>query len=253
MQVVAIKTDRLTSGSQSLVSVLDAALPKRLAEGSVVAISSKIVALCEGRTVPIGSIDKDDLIAQEAQYFLPRPLSRYDVSFTITHDMLVPTAGIDESNGNGNYVLWPADPQASANMVRAYLSERYGLQDVGVLLTDNCIRPLRWGVTGMSIAASGFEPVKNAIGEPDLFGRELRYTKESIQDGLAAAAALVMGEGKLQTPIVIITDVPFVTFTHRDPMADELAELVIDPADDMYEPFLTAVDWQPGKGGVRGV
>lgn len=245
MQITAYKTDKITSGSTSLFAVLDAALPK-LAEGSVVAVSSKIAGLCEGRTVPIGSVDKDDLIARECQRYLPRRLSHYNVSFTIAHDMLVPTAGIDESNGNGNYVLWPVDPQATANAVRAHLCEHFGAQNVGVILTDNCLRPMRWGVTGMPIAISGFEPLKNGIGEPDLFGRELQFTKESIQDGLAAAAALVMGEGRLQTPLAVITDVPFVTFTRRDPTTDELAELIISPEDDMYEPFLTAVDWQQG-------
>jgi dihydrofolate synthase / folylpolyglutamate synthase len=246
MQITAYKTDKLTSGAKSLAAVLDAALPA-LTENSVVAVSSKIAALCEGRTVPIGSIDKDDLIAQEANRYLPRSLSRYNVSFTIARDMLVPTAGIDESNGDGNYVLWPADLQATTNAVRAHLCEHFGIQNVGVILTDNCIRPMRWGVTGMAIAASGFEPVRNAIGEPDLFGRELQFTKESIQDGLAAAAALVMGEGSQQTPIAVITDVPFVTFIRRDPTASELAELVIAPEDDMYAPFLAAVGWQQGK------
>jgi len=248
MRVQAYQTDRLTSGARTITDVLDATLPE-LQEGSVVVVASKIVALCEGRTVPTASIDKDELIAREAQRYLPRRRSRYDVSFTIIHDMLVPTAGIDESNGNGNYVLWPADPQASANAIRVHLMEKYSVKDVGVILTDNCLRPLRWGVTGMAIASSGFVPVEDCIGQPDLFGRQLKYTKESIQDGLAAAATIVMGEGGRQTPIAIIEDVPFVTFTQRDPTAEELAALRIAPEDDMYEPFLTAVQWQSGNAG----
>jgi F420-0:gamma-glutamyl ligase len=246
MQLTAYQTDIVKSGVKSLFAVLDAALPK-LGEGSVVAVSSKVAALCEGRTIPIGSVDKDELIARESQRYLPRRLSRYNVSFTIAHDMLIPTAGIDESNGDGNYVLWPVDPQATANAVRAHLCKQHGVQDLGVILTDNCIRPMRWGVTGMAIAASGFEAVHNAIGEPDLFGRKLQFTKESIQDGLASGAALVMGEGGRRTPFVVITDVPFVTFTRRDPTAEELAELLISPEDDMYEPFLAAVDWKQGR------
>jgi F420-0:gamma-glutamyl ligase len=126
---------------------------------------------------------------------------------------------------------------------------RFGIQDVGVVLTDNCLRPLRWGVTGMSIAASGFEPVKDMIGTPDLFGRPYEYAKESIQDGLAAAAALVMGEGDQRTPLAVITDLPSITFTRRDPTEAELAALHIDLADDMYGPFLTAVQWQKGERG----
>jgi dihydrofolate synthase / folylpolyglutamate synthase len=245
MQVVAYTTDKITVNSHTLEAVLVAAIPA-LAERTIVAITSKVAALCEGRAVPIDGTDKDTLIAREAQRYLPRSRSRYNVSFTITHDMLVPTAGIDESNGNGSYVLWPKDPQTTANRARAFLCAHFGVQDVGVILTDSALRPMRWGVTGMAIAASGFTPVRDAIGEPDLFGRELRFTKESMQDGLASAAALVMGEGNQQTPIAVITDVPFVTFTRRDPTPEELQALVIDPADDIYAPFLTAVDWQTG-------
>jgi dihydrofolate synthase / folylpolyglutamate synthase len=57
---------------------------------------------------------------------------------------------------------------------------------------------------------------------------------------------MVMGEGGQQTPIALITDVPFVTFTGRDPTPEELQALIIDPKDDIYAPFLTAVDWQKG-------
>jgi dihydrofolate synthase / folylpolyglutamate synthase len=250
MRVTAYKTDKITSGSHILEQVLDAALPE-LHEGSVVAISSKVAALCEGRTVPMESTDKDDLIAAQATKFLPRTAGNYKVSFTITHDMLVPTAGIDESNGNGSYVLWPADPQATANKIRQYLAERFKVAHVGVILTDSAIRPLRWGVSAIAIASSGFELVHSAIGKPDLFGRTLQFTTESIQDGLAAAAALVMGEGAQQTPIAVLEDLPFVTFTDRDPTPEELQALVIHPADDIYAPFLTAVDWRQGEGKQR--
>lgn len=246
MQVTAHRTPKLTSGTSSITDVLAGALPK-LTERTVVAITSKVVALCEGRTVPLEGTDKDELIAREAAYYLPRSLSRYNVSFTITRDMLVPTAGIDESNGNGSYVLWPRNPQDSANAIRAFLCRHYNVQDVGVVLTDSALRPLRWGVTGMAIAFSGFEPVHDAIGTADLFGRKLQYTKEGIQDGLAAAATLVMGEGARQIPIVSITDIPFVTFIRRDPSAEELAALRIAPEDDLYGPFLTAVPWKNGR------
>jgi F420-0:gamma-glutamyl ligase len=246
MQITAYRTDKITSGSHTLEQVLVAAIPA-LPDYSVVAISSKVAALCEGRTVPIGSIDKDELIAQESQRYLPRTNSRYNVGFAITHNIMTSMAGIDESNGDGNYVLWPKDPQATVNAARAFLCEHFGVQNVGVILTDNYVRPLRWGVSAVAIATSGIEPVHDLIGEEDLFGRKLVFTKESIQDGLACAAALVMGEGNQQTPIAVATDLPFVTFTRRNPTQAELDAMIIDPADDIYEPFLTAVDWQQGK------
>lgn len=246
MRIRAIKTEKITVNGCKLTELLDKSLDS-LEQGSVVAISSKVAGLCEGRAVPLNKARKDDLIRQESKLYLPSNLSRYGTSFSITNNLLVPMAGIDESNADGNYSLWPKDPQATVNAIRTYLSERFGLQDVGVILTDSCVRPLRWGVTGIAVAASGFEAVENDIGKADLFGRPLECTKTSIQDGLAAAAALVMGEADQQTPIAVIDDLPFVTFTRRNPNAKELAEQIIEPEDDLYAPMLTSVKWLKGE------
>ena len=58
-----------------------------------------------------------------------------------------------------------------------------------------------------------------------------------------------MGEGKEQTPLALITDVPFVQFQSRNPTNDEITNLRIDIADDMYAPLLTKADWK--KGGRK--
>lgn len=247
MKITAYKTEIVTAGSHNLQDLATTFLPK-LEECSVIAVSSKVVALCEGRIVPIEGADKDKLIHQQASRYLPRTFDSYNVTFTIAHNMLVPTAGIDESNGNGAYVLWPEDPQASVNTLRRHLCEHFGLKHVGVVMTDSCMRPLRWGVTGIAVASSGFEAVKQCMGEPDLFGRPLQVTRESIQDGLAAAATVVMGEGAQQTPFAVIEDVPFVTFTGRDPTKEELDAEIIQPEDDLYAPFLAGAPWEQGDG-----
>lgn len=246
MRVTAYKTEKIVDASQSLFEVVCAALPQ-LPEKSVVAVSSKIAGICEGRLVPIGSVDKDELIARESERYLPRSLSRYNASFAITHHVLVPSAGIDESNGNGNYVLWPADPQATANQLRRDLCRHFKREDLGLILTDSTVQPMRWGVIGIAIASSGFEAVEDDIGTADIFGRPLQKTKTSIQDGLAAAAALVMGETNQQTPLAVLEELPFVRFTHRDPTPEELAAMRIEPEDDLYGPFLASVAWHKGS------
>jgi len=246
MHVQAYKTDKITVGSHQLFAVLDAALPP-LSENSVVAVAAKIVSLCEGRAVPIADADKDALIAQESQRYLSRSASKYDVSFTITRNMLVPSAGVDESNADGYYVLWPADLQASANAIREYLRQRDGLKTLGVVLTDSVTRPLEWGTTGGAIAYSGFVPLKNYIGSDDLFGRKLEYHTASIANGVAAAATLVMGEGSEQTPLAVIQDIPFVIFQDHTPTQAELESLKIEPTDDLYWPLLSNAPWQPGE------
>jgi dihydrofolate synthase / folylpolyglutamate synthase len=245
MKVIPITTDPITTRDRDLFAVLDRSLPS-LPERSIVAVTSKIVAICEGRVVRIGDIVKAALVEQEAEYFLPPSESRYGITLTIHHNLLVPTAGIDESNGDGHYVLWPRDPQTSANQIRRHLVERFSLREIGVLITDSTTRPLRWGVTGVALAHSGFAALNDYVGHPDIFGHSLTVTKANIRDGLAAAAVVVMGEADEQTPLAIIDDLPFVTFQGRDPTDDEVTSLNIPREDDLYAPLLMRAPWQAG-------
>lgn len=246
MYITTIKTHKITTKDTDILKILDQYVSE-LSEKSILAVTSKIVSVCEGRVVAVDSIDKDELIQQEAQYYLPRSENPYHVSLTITRDMLVATAGIDESNADGKYVLWPENPQASASMIRSYLREKFGLQHLGVVITDSRTAPLRWGVTAVAIAYSGFLPLKDYIGTPDLFDRPFHFEKLSIADSLATAASVVMGEGSEQTPLAVIADTSFVSFRKNDPSREELDALKISLDKDIYAPFLKSVHWKKGK------
>jgi putative folate metabolism gamma-glutamate ligase len=247
MKVSAFKTDIIIAG-RALDEVLDRHLTD-VPENSIVAITSKVAGICEGRLVPLGSIEKDELVKRESHYFLNPALSKYNMSFTVTQGTLVPVAGIDESNGNGQYVLWPSDPQKSANEIRTYLKQRFKLKNVGVVLTDSTARPLHYGTEGVAISYSGFAPSNNYIGQPDLFGRPFKISISNILDALAAAAVVVMGEGTEQTPIATIEDVPFVKFQNHDPAPEELESFFLTHMnDDLFAPFLKNAPWQ--KGGL---
>src|SRR3989344_5382212 len=100
MIVTPIKTEKITSDHKDLFEILDKSLPE-MKENSVLAVTSKIVAICEGRVTKMEDVNKDALIEQESQYYLERKDNPYNVSLTITRNNLVATAGIDESNGNG--------------------------------------------------------------------------------------------------------------------------------------------------------
>ncbi|MEK7577977.1 MAG: coenzyme F420-0:L-glutamate ligase [Patescibacteria group bacterium] len=202
MNIKAIKTEPVTKETGDIYTLLEKSISS-LEENSVLVVTSKIVSICEGRIIKIGTTDKDTLIAQEAEYYLPHTESKYDVTLTINHNLLVPTAGIDESNGNGYYILWPKDPQKSANSIREYLIKRFLRNHVGVIITDSRSSPLRWGTTGVSLSHSGFLALNNYIGEPDVFGRTLTMTKANIADGMAMGAVTVMGEGREQTPLAL--------------------------------------------------
>ena len=160
--------------------------------------------------------------------------------------LLIPAAGIDESNGNGYYILWPEDLQEMANRVRQHLRKRFLIRKLGVIITDSKTMPLRWGTTGVAISYSGFSPLYDYIGKRDIFGRKFKMQKANIVDALAASAVLVMGEGAEQTPLAIIEDVPFIKFQEKNPSKKELKDFLINMDDDLYCPLLKSVKWKKG-------
>lgn len=246
MQIRTIKTHKITIRDTDIFKVLERYI-KKLNEKSIVVVTSKIVAICEGRMVKIGNVDKRKLLENESEYFLPPEENKYNVSLAIKNNFLVAGAGIDESNGNGYYILWPSDPQKWANKIREYLVKKFGVKHVGVIITDSKTTPLRWGVTGACIAHSGFKLLKDYRGEPDIFGRHLIFTTQNIGEGLACAATLQMGEGDEQQPLAIIEDVPFVEFQTRNPTKEELQTLRINIEDDLYSSLLKNAGWRMGK------
>jgi F420-0:gamma-glutamyl ligase len=226
----------------ALFDIIDAAITT-LDERSVVAVSSKIVAICEGSLVPMTNTDKDALVREQAEMYLP-PDNEYHASLTVKHNMLIANAGIDESNGDGNYVLWPQAPQESANHIRFHLQEKFEVADVGVVIVDSRITPLRWGTTGTALSHSGFDALNDYVSQSDIFGRPFNFEKANIADGLAGAAVLVMGEGAECTPIAVMSDLPFVTFHRRDPTDEELAQLHIPLDKDLYRDILALPQWR---------
>ncbi|MGE5309973.1 MAG: coenzyme F420-0:L-glutamate ligase [Sphaerimonospora mesophila] len=249
VKVEAIKTRTVRAGEITLPDLLVESI-QELPEYSIVAISSKVVALCENRVVDSNSTTRADLVKQEADYYLPPEFLAYNYGFAIAQGTLIASAGIDESNGDGHWVLWPKDPFASANAARELLRDKFGRKHVGVIITDsNCLPPLRRGTIGIMVAWSGFQALNDLRGTPDLFQREFKVSVSAIAGGLAAAANVVMGEGAESTPITVISEVDFVKFTDHDPTPDEIAAAFVDKNEDLYAPFLNSVNWQRGAGG----
>lgn len=249
MIVTPIHTQVITSRSVDLVDLLVESLPG-LKEGSIVAITSKIVSLCEGRTVPVKNTDKAALIKQESELYTD-PLGQYGFVFTVADGTLIPGAGIDESNAGDNYILWPADAQATANYIWQALRRKYNVQHLGIVITDSTCKPLRRGVVGIAMAHCGFAAFKNYVGTPDLFGRPFTVSQSSIAEGLAATAVLCMGEGTERTPVCLIEDVLFVEFVHQPPTDQELKDFYIPIDEDLFAPMIQAVAWHTGGRPAR--
>lgn len=245
MIVTAIKTERVSPEKQSLSDFLDRSLVS-LSENSLVVITSKVVALCEGRFIAKTNSITDDLISIEADYYLPKDSSPYGVPLTIRDNTFVARAGIDASNTDGVYSLLPIDSYATARMVRKYLIERFRVNNIGVIISDSHSLPLRRGVTGVAIGWSGFVGLKGYENTPDIFGHAFT-THTNIVDALATSAVLAMGEGAEQTPLAVITDISFVEFCANSPTEEELAFFKPKLEDDLFAPLLNYSQLKKGK------
>ncbi len=234
MQFIPIKTNPILPPKEDIYGVLDKFLPK-LKERDVLLITSKILAIHQGRCVKIApEIDKKELVKKEAERYAVSHSPSGDWTLTIKNYTLIPSSGIDESNGNGYYILWPKDIPKLAKEICQYLKKKFSLKNLAVIVTDSHTIPLRYGVLGISVGFYGLEPLYNYQGKPDIFGRKLKHTKTNIVDALSVMGVLLMGEGKERTPMLIIRNAKFVRFTERA----TYKKLVIPPDKDIYKPLL---------------
>lgn len=236
MIVTPIKTHIVRPDEQALLPFLDLNL-KDLPECSILALSAKIVSLCENRVADL-SRDKESLIQAEADYFLPKKFRHFGASGTIIHHAFIGAAGIDESNACGKYVLLPQNPQLAADTIYQYLRKRFGRKQIGVLITDSHSTPMRRGASGIALAYRGFVGLRDYQGKPDLFGRKLLMEQANIPDALACAAVLTMGEGNEQTPLALFEDIPHITFDENTPTPEELSQFFVDLENDIFSPLI---------------
>lgn len=247
MHVHALKTHAIGVG-ESLFAILDDTLPS-LKEGTVVAVTSKIISLCQGRVVAKKDVSsKKELIVQEAEAYLDVDPSQHNFHLTITHGVLIPSAGIDESNGDDVYILYPKHLFQTAEDICHHLRQKHSLKHLGVIITDSHTTPLRRGVTGLGLSFSGFLPLYNYQGQLDIFKRPLRVTQTNIVDALAASAVFMMGEGAEQTPLAILHDIPRITFLERPLTMVEKKSISIPVDEDLYGPFLKNPQWVWKRG-----
>jgi len=218
----------------------------RLREGDVLAVASKVVSIHEGLCLPVEANDKKALARKESSLFLPnaRAAGR-NVFHTIARGVLIRNAGIDESNGKGHYILWPKNPDASASRLRRALKLHFRLKHLGVIITDSTSTPLRRGAIGFALGYSGFQPLYDYRGLPDIFGRRLKMEQANLADALAAAAVLVMGEGNEQTPLAVIREVPKTIWQGRRTRRG-WSEFRVSLKDDIFAPFWRRVRWKKG-------
>ena len=231
MQVLPIKTRVFLEGENLLEFILEHV--KKVQENSVLVVTSKIVALSEVRTAKIkNQKDLARLIKKESDFAVETEF----VWLTIKDGLIMPSAGIDESNANGKVILLPKDSFLAAQKIRVALKLKFKLKNFGVVISDSRILPGRAGVVGIALGYAGFKGIRNYIGKKDIFGRVFKYSRTDIADCLATSAVLCMGEGNERQPLAVIENPP-ATFTSTV----NKKELYININEDIYKPFFQSL------------
>lgn len=191
---------------------------KKPEDGDILLLSGKYVAMSEGRRYSLSKVkpmkDAIRLAVQNGSNpklteAVVRESERVYRAFSgifmaENNGLLQPNAGIDKSNvQEGSIVLYPEDPNTSALSVRLNVLTDFGV-NIGVIITDSRIYPVRKGTVGIAIGNSGIKAILDERGKKDLFGKPLKVTRRAIADQLATTAQLVMGESGESTPIVLV-------------------------------------------------
>lgn len=206
MKIQALKT-RLFKEKEDLVSFIFEHVTK-IPENSILVVTSKIVALAQGRTASVK--DKEKLILTESSF---ATASKY-AWLTIKDGIVMASAGIDESNANGRIILLPKNPYEIAAKIHKALTKHFKVKKFGVIISDSNLLPMRAGVIGIAHGYFGFKGVKSYKGIKDLFGRRFKFSTVNIADSIATSATLLMGEGKERRPLALVTNAPAV-FTKK--------------------------------------
>jgi len=231
MRIKVVKTKIFKEDENLLKFILK--YIKRIPENSVLVITSKIVALSEGRVVLYkNKAQKIKLIKEESDFAIKTKLTW----LTIKDGMVMSSAGIDESNAKGKLILLPKDSFQFAKKIREDLKKIFKIKNLGILITDSRIFPLRAGIVGVSLGYAGFKGIRDYRGKKDIFGRVLKMSRTDVADSLATSVVLCMGEGKEQQPLALMTDVP-IEFANKI----NKKELLINPKDDLYLPLFGSI------------
>jgi coenzyme F420-0:L-glutamate ligase/coenzyme F420-1:gamma-L-glutamate ligase len=202
-----------------LAATLASVAPEDLTSGDVLVVAHKVVSKAEGRLRRLAEIEpgeraralaaehgKDPRLVQAVLDESAELLRASDgVLICVTGNGLVcANAGVDQSNVSteGELVLLPEDPDASARRLRAGIETARGVRPA-VVIADSFGRAWRMGQTDVAIGAAGLVPLEDLRGRPDAYGRALRVTSMAIADAVAGAADLARAKDSREPAVLV--------------------------------------------------
>jgi coenzyme F420-0:L-glutamate ligase/coenzyme F420-1:gamma-L-glutamate ligase len=230
-------------GAFNLGGLVDRCIGARLQDGDILVVSSKFIAISEGRIVDLGSVlPSEQAISLASDVNMPSELCELVIResdemvggvggfmLALKDGLLTPNAGIDKSNiDHGMVVLYPRNPFESARFLVEEMRFRRGVE-IGVVVSDSRLMPTRKGTVGVALAAVGVDAIVDLRGKPDLFGNVLKVTSQAIADDLCSGAQVVMGEANESVPIVLVRGV------HANKRAGyRMSSFAVDPEQCVY-------------------
>ena len=248
-EVIALRDFPLVQNGDDIAALILASLTDNdvaLADYDIVVIAQKILSKAEGRRIDLSRVTPSaparalaeqsgksaaltETILKESNAVLRVKTGVIVCEHRSGHVMA--NAGIDHSNTNASdpdaVILLPENADSSADAIRKSLQDALGVR-IGVIVSDSIGRAWRLGTVGHAIGAAGLPALIDHRGALDLNGRPLQVTMTGFADSVAAAAVLLMGEGKEGRPVAVVKGLHWTA-------AENSAQALIRPtAEDMF-------------------
>lgn len=187
-------------------------------DGDILVLAESMVATAEGRIVSLDTITPSHRACELAAKYSMDPREAEIVLresdeiiggipgflLCMKGGTLLPNAGVDNSNApEGCVVPLPADPDASAERIRMEIRVWSGA-DVGVIIADSRVHPMRSGCCGIAIGCAGIPAVLDTHRRNDSSGNHGFKERLAVADCIASAAELVMGESDEGVPCALV-------------------------------------------------
>ncbi|MFW5913154.1 MAG: coenzyme F420-0:L-glutamate ligase [Candidatus Hadarchaeota archaeon] len=221
MEIIGVKSPIIEEGDDLSKILLKSIEESTLKKNDILVVASSVVSLASGNTVKMKNVEpgkKAKKLSEKSglnEKFVEIILQDADKTLgyskkciiTLKDGMIKINAGADRSNvPTGKVVLLPRKPNKLAHKLKKEVQNKTG-KEIGLVISDSHVNPLRRGTTGQSIGSNGLNAVLDCRNKKDLYGRELQMTFRNIADQIASAAQLIMGESNERVPFVIVRGV----------------------------------------------